>query len=282
MVVMIVVAINVSAMRTVARRPDELTGILKFLVFGSMPMASLLAANAIFGPRHNAFRRGFQSAGFAGLAAGIACYLASPWVIGAYLETVLDSFGDATGLSASYNWATIEEICIVPMLLLVPPLLAALAGGWALSRRRRDGEARVDESEVGAKGHAGWIRSVAFLLVMLAIPVLTMEGILRRSVDPQLARLEHGCVAALDFPGSTGYYIPFPEGDVLAPNGTTVRVEEDGQPSVIGQAMSNGTGPFGDLRRVKVTVLDGTAQGRTAEFFRCNLTVIQNGKRAHH
>jgi len=280
MAVVIVVAIDCLALRAIDSR-NGLAGALHGIALGSLPMVNLLAVGLtlILQERRKSrpFLVGFEVFGMLALLLFIAGARVFPDAINSGLISVADTFAD-TSARLGLDYAStdigslVEEVCLVPVLLLLPQLSFALAGGWLTHKFMTARSASPDEAASSPEPLRLRPRSLLVLLILSAIPALAIEVILRETVDPRFARLEAGSTVVLDDESSTGFYVNVPNGSAVIPVGTRFQVVGDDAPSVIGPiTKSRGRGPLGDLRAVRVTIIGGEWAGSPTMVYRCLL-----------
>ena len=251
------VAIESMAIRSINGRPEALLGVLHFLVLGSLPMASLLLVGIARliqrRARSSGFLLGFEMFGWMAFSLNIAGFLAWPLAYDSALASVLDVVGEVTGWDSSPRYASVETDCFVPILLLLPLASIVLVGGW-VGRRIPVGRAtHSPETAPGVETSCDRIRPGLLIAMrgLSALPVLVIEGVLRWTIDPKIAQLSAGSEAILCIEDSMGYHVPFPNGAVLVPCGTRLRVDHDGEESWIGTAMTGAPGQWATYARFR-------------------------------
>jgi hypothetical protein len=272
-----VIATDCMVVRSVRGRPQLLTRDFELIVAGSVPMATILAVGLVLLPRRvgrgRRFLLGFEIGGWLALMVYVGLAVARPWIIGDFVDSAFDSLGERTGWDmTSTAWTTAEQVGF-PILLLLPQLFVALVGGGLGALIRGDSGTVPAVESPHRRLRLG---SLLVLLGLVASPALIVEGWLRWRVDPRSSRLDVGSRAVLDVQGSSGFVGLLPNRPrFVLPNGSEVRVDGDGEPSSVGPIGPRGSGPLGDMRRVRVTLLDGAEAGSQVSLQRCLLRLIR-------
>jgi hypothetical protein len=276
-----VIAIDCMVVRSVRSRPRPQIGDLDLIILTSLPMANLLVVGITlllqWRGRCGPFLPGFVAGGWTALIAYIGLTTLKPDSIDGFLISVFDFLGEQTGCDmTSPAWATFEEVG-APALLGLPLVLVALAGGYLSQKfKRRSGGAPV----AGPPHQRLGLGSLLVLLALIGVPALVIEGALRGAVDPKIARLAVGSEAVLSIEESTGWMVELPDkATFLVPNGSKVRVDDDGGPSIAEFANNpippRGLWPVFDGRTVRVTLLEGERAGTKTWLYRCYLNPLR-------
>jgi hypothetical protein len=168
-----------------------------------------------------------------------------------------------TGLDVELSIGDVIAACsfviVVPFLLQI---LVGLAVGAIASRFGRTSQPSPEEAQ--SSGRLA-IRSMVVLIVLVAIPAVVVEGVLRWRVDAPIARLAEGSEAFIDIvnPWEVSDVIP-PGSPILLLDKAKVRIEEDRAMSEIEGLKDGWITAIRDYRTVKVKVLDGPMAGEAA------------------
>jgi hypothetical protein len=257
--IVFIVAVDCAAIRSVRTRPDGLVGLAEIILFGTLPMANLLATTITARVQRRgmtfSFLVGFTLVGLSAIGATILGM--KPGLI--QLEQVLMWSGAARWLPASPDRARLVAFLAIPILLFVFQVLVALAGGWLSSRLLRLGGI-VSDAESPPRRLAG--AALFSFVILAAVPAIAVEGILRWKIDPMTARSPVGTVSVVDVEVMRGWHVTLEDGStVLVPNGTRVRIDDDSQPSEFAGIRTPQGEKFGDHRSVQVTLLSGERTG---------------------
>ncbi|APW60130.1 hypothetical protein [Paludisphaera borealis] len=258
MIVVFAVAVDCMAIRSIRIRPGVLTGALDVLLLGTLPMANILAVvlTRLVWRRDQTrpFRLGFVVVGLLavlGTAVGLKPLLS-------YLESVLVSTTLGDWLESSEIGAMVVAYGVIPGLLLLLQLLAALTGG-SLARKFA---AKVEAAPAVASPRRLRLGALSTMTILLAAPALVTEGTLRWKIDSMTFRHRVGAKAVIDVKVFNGWRVALRDGSTfLLPNGSEVRVDDDSQPSSLAGIRTSTGEQFGDHRAVRVTLLDGEWTG---------------------
>ncbi len=269
------VAIDYAMVRSLCDRPALLTDKVWILALGAVPMANFFTTGIVLLLRgrgiNEVFLRGFVACG--GLSLLVYCGLAteSPRMIEHWTESVFDALCYLTGSDmSSPAWAALEDLG-VPVLLLLPQLLIAVGGGWLASTVWRRPASRPAIDVTLRRLELRWL---LVLVILVAAPAMAVEGVLRWTIDPSVARLEAGSIATVEVAGACGCWVGLPDRPAfILTNGARVRVEDDDEPSSVGTNPNTlaGPGPVVDWRWVKVTLLQGEGAGSETRLRRGDL-----------
>jgi hypothetical protein len=304
MALVVVIALDCMIIRSVSSRPEPLTHTLLIILLGSLPMGHLMAVIVALlargAGRARPFLLGFLSCGL------LAVFSTIIWQesILASLEWAVEFIPWWEDLSESLElWSkSLPEtimiavvVSIWAILMLSIQLVPTLAGGWLthILWKRRSPALVVELPRYRPRIAPAWI-----VVILLAIPALTVEGYLRWKVDTKITRRPVGSVAVVDLargknfpspPGNpppliTGMGDQIPSGSPLvALNGARARVERDDDPSKISlvtyswadQSIDHGNVHVNDHRLVRVTLLDGIRAGEAISLPYCYLRPIR-------
>ena len=260
MAIMVVIALDCVVVRSVLTRPYDAG--LNIFLYGTLPMANLLSvgvARLVGGQvRSRRFLVGFE-------IAGLCALLATIWKIELSLILVADvlvRLGLMRWLDGSPIRQLIAAFVIVGVVPFLFQVLSGLLGGWLVGKfGRRAGPVPESEASPGRLP----VRALLTLFVLVSIPAIIVEGILRSEVDASITRLAEGSEATVDFARSWKVPSALPPGSPIAKlDHAKVRVEEDRSPNQVELLSANEDVFVRDHRRVQVKVLDGSRAGESA------------------
>ena len=112
-------------------------------------------------------------------------------------------------------------------------------------------------------------------LILVVLPVLAMEGYFRWKVDPASERMAAGSVAVFGPDNAPVYAFFRPAGSAPLTDVTRVRIDGDDGPDELAWVQYvGGSRPEGitrNVRKVRVTLLDGPRRGESTMLVRCLL-----------
>ena len=266
MVALVVVAIDCVVVRSIQARQGGFTNDLKLIVLATLPMANLLAVGlaSLAGGKARARSRPRLVGSVIGAGLALLATAFGLWPAIHQLESALQGTDLAKWIESSPGHEAVALVAIVGGLPLLFQGLMALAGGLigGTIGSRSNHEPMVVAPSPGRPR----FRSLAVLLVLVAVPALAVEEYLRWKVDPSVARFAVGSEAVFFLDQMRGIVV-IPKASTLRQIvGARVRIEQDREPNVPEMvAMPQGTIEW-DRRMVQVTVLDGPPGGRGAQF----------------
>ena len=275
MAAVFVAAVDCMAFRSVESR-SGLDEPFNLIVGCALPMLNVLAigfACSLGRPGRRPFLRGFLLGGSIAVAAMIALVsLRGDWVVHG-LEIVFASRLPTMSEETSQTFLVFSRYVLLPAIFLVPQMLFALVGGVVgrvASRNRRDD---LIDSPIAPRRRFLPLLSP---LILVVLPVFAMEGYFRWKVDPASERMGAGSVAvyrpdnAPEFPYFFGRAGGAPLTDV-----TRVRIDGDDGPDELAVTQYVGSprpeGMARNVRKVRVTLLDGPRRGESTMLVRCLL-----------
>lgn len=273
-----IAAIDCMALRSIHSRPFPLTADIAIVVVSSLPMANLLTIGAFMLLRPSRNRRpfllGFEFCGALALFAYAGLALWQPvWIISSFaapIEEFIEANIDFE--MTQLAWTIVEEL-IFAVVAFLPQVTVALVGGCLTAWLRRSSPTAPNDEPAGKPLRLG---PQLALLALAAAPVFIVESALRNRVDPEWRRLEAGTHAVLKTEGGSGFWADLPnQSSMILPEGAAVRIDDDSEPSSIQPTEPAGRGRLGDVRRVRVTLLDGAGGGSQETLPRCFLRPVR-------
>jgi hypothetical protein len=272
-------AIDCMALRSIHGRPFPLTADIAIVVVSSLPMANLLTIGAFMLLRPSRNRRpfllGFEFCGALALFAYAGLALWQPvWIISSFAAPIEEFIEEHIDFEMTQFAWTIAEELIFAVVAFLPQVTVALVGGCLMAWIGRNSPTTAPDIEPAGTPFLRWPQLT--LLALVAAPVFIVESALRNRVDPEWRRLEAGIHAVLKTEGGSGFWATLPnQSSMILPEGAAVRIDDDSEPSSIQPTEPAGRGRLGDVRRVRVTLLDGAGGGSQETLPRCFLRPVR-------
>ena len=265
---LVVVAIDCVAFRSIGARPEGMTNRLFLGVVATLPMANILAVvlsrSAGGRPSNRPKLFGFAAGGLLAMLATV--FGLEPGL--SRLEVIFQGTALLHWLESSPALTLVALGVVVGVAPLAIQALVAMTSVWLIDRFAPPARPELDLASP-PRLHAA--RAFLTLLVLVAAPAMAIEGYLRRAVDPSTARLMVGSEAVIEADEATQILL----GPKASPARGKVRIESDGEPSLIELwALPNGT-VAKDRRMVRVTALEGPQAGQVMAFPHCCLKVVR-------
>ncbi len=268
MAVVLVVALNGVAIRSIAARHD-LLGEASATPLFTLPMANLLAIAAAVrsrsGGRRRVFVLGFEVLGWSLVAATVVGIM--PIVLG--VEVAIQRLDLASWVEASRLRRDGFAFTLIFAFLVLQTLIALIGGRIALAIGSRVRKSPDDDPPPSRP-------DLAPLLWLVGIIVILTGGIelyLRFRIEPGFERFERGSIARLKIGDDPNFSHHFSTASSqFALDGSRVRVESDTARSFL---VTTNVGKPDEVRRdhrpVRFTVLEGDRKGEEMELPHCLL-----------